>query len=149
MITIVVVFYIYCRTVHKKGGYKMDEVRKFAEALRNDPRAKELVNGLDIPADDEKGVDVYLDLAKKLGFSISREDLLNWEQAQREECKARSEKAEASMEEALDSEEMSMVAGGKDFKGCESTFNKGEWCWFSDSCKKVINVYHCTALTDF
>ncbi len=126
----------------------MNEVQKFIEALQNDPRAKELMDSIGVPVDDEKGVDVYLDLAKKLGFSISREDLLSWKQEKEKECRAVSEKAEASMAEALDPEKMSMAAGGKGDKACESTFNDGEWCWFSDSCKHAIIKYHCIALTD-
>ncbi len=126
----------------------MDEVRKFFEALQSDPRAKELMDSIDVPADDEKGVDVYVDLAKKLGFSISGEDLISWKQEKEKECKARCEKAETSMVQALDIKEMSMAAGGKGNKACDSSFNKGEWCWFSDSCKHVINEYHCGGLTD-
>ncbi len=119
----------------------MDEVRKFMEALQNDPRAKELMESTEIPVDDEKVPGAYLDLAKKLGFSISREDLLIWVQENEKKCRARAEKAETSMEKALDPEEMSKVAGGKGNKFCESSFNKSEWCWFSDSCKVAVNIY--------
>ncbi len=121
----------------------MDEVRKFIEALQNDPRAKELMDSIRVPVDDEKAVDVYLDLAKKLGFSISREDILSWELEKEKEYKARCAKAEASMAESLDLEKMSAAAGGKGDASCEDTFNKGEWCWFNDSCKNVFILYHC------
>lgn len=53
-------------------------------------------------------------LGKKLGFSFSREDLLIWVQENEKKCRARAEKAEASMEKALDPEEMSKVAGEKE-----------------------------------
>ncbi len=119
----------------------MDEVRKFMEALKNDPRAKELMNSTEIPVDDKKVPDVYLDLAKKLGFSFSREDFLIWVQENEKKCRARAEKAKASMEEALDPEAMSKVAGGKGNKYCESSFNQSEWCWLSDSCKVAVNIY--------
>ncbi len=126
----------------------MDEVRKFIEALQNDPKAKELMDSIEVPVDDEKGIDVYLDLAKKLGFSFSREDILNWIQEKEKVCKARFEKAQASMKEELDLEKMSMVAGGKGDDSCEDTFNKGEWCWFNDSCDHAFNVYRCVNVSD-
>ncbi len=131
-----------------KGGYKMDEVRKFIEALQNDPKAKEFMDSIEVPVDDEKGIDVYLDLAKKLGFSLSREDFLNWMQEKAKECKARAEKAQASMKEALDLEKMSMVAGGEGLEFCEETFNNGERCCFTDSCKYAFNVYYCVYTYD-
>ncbi len=127
----------------------MNEVMKFMEALQNDPGAKTLMDSIDVPDDDEKGIDVYLDLAKKLGFSISRDDLLSWKEEKEKECRARAEKAEACMAKELDPEQMGMAAGGK--KGdpaCDSTFHKGEWCWFTDSCKHVINRYHCLSKSD-
>ncbi len=127
----------------------MNEVQKFIEALQNDPRAKELMDSIGVPVDDENAIDVYIDLAKKLGFSISGEDLLSWKQEKEKEYKASAEKAEASMMEALDQEKMSAAAGGGDFKACESSFKRDEWCWFSDSCKKLINEYHCNVFADF
>ncbi len=127
----------------------MNEVGKFMEALRDDPRAKELMNSIDVPDEEEKGVDAYLELANKLGSSISREDLLSWKQEKEKECVSRFEKAEAGMMEAMDPEEMSMAAGGKrGYPVCESTFHKGEWCWFTDACKHVINSYHCNTKSD-
>ncbi len=121
----------------------MDEVRKFMEAMQNDPRAKELMDSMDVPVDEEKAVDVYLDLAKKLGFSISREELISWVQEKEEECMSRSERAEADMAEELDSEKMSMVAGGKGRENCFKSY-LGKWCWYSDNCTKVnfLRDYH-------
>ncbi len=127
----------------------MNEVKKFFEALQNDPKAKELVAGMEVPVDEEKGIDAYLDLAKKLGFSISREDLLSWKQEKEKECKARAEKAQASMTEELDPQKMSMVAGGKGDEGCDSTVNPGEWCWFNDWCDHLINVYTCVGKSEY
>ncbi len=68
----------------------MNEVGKFMEALQNDPRAKELMESISVPVDEENAIDVYVDLANKLGFTISREDLLSWKQEKEKEYKAKS-----------------------------------------------------------
>lgn len=122
----------------------MNEVRKFMEALEKDPRAKELSENLSVPDDEDKAIDAYIDLAKKLGFTISREDLLNWEQEQEKEYKAKSEKAEAGMMESLDLDQMNMVVGGQigDYHRCVDTHKEGEWCWLKDSCKMIVRLYH-------
>ncbi len=118
----------------------MNEVGKFMEALQNDPRAKELMESISVPVDAEKSVDVYVDLAKKLGFTISREDLLNWQQEKDKEYKAKSEKAEAGMAEGLDQDQMKMVAGGG-IRPCRDTYKSGEWCWYTDSCAMIAVHY--------
>ncbi len=120
----------------------MDEVKKFLDVLENDPRAKELSENLSIPYDEEKAIDVYIDMAKKLGFTITREDLLNWKQEEEEAYKAKAEKAEAGMMESLDMDQMDKVAGGNGHeKRCRFTYKSGEWCWFQDSCGWIICRY--------
>ncbi len=118
----------------------MNEVGKFMEALEKDPKAKEMSENLSVPYDEEKAIDAYIDMAKKLGFTISREDILNWEQEQEKEYKAKSEKAEAGMMESLDLDQMNMVAGGRR-DTCMDTYRRGEWCWLTDSCKMIIRRY--------
>ncbi len=124
----------------------MNEIEKFADALQNDPSAKALMDSMDAPADDEKAIDAYIDLARKLGYTFSREDLVSWGLEKEKEFAARAEQAEAGMMEALDSEKMSMVAGGSqsDDKAdprCVDTFKRGEVCFLLDSCKYLYKYY--------
>ncbi len=118
----------------------MNEVKKFMETLENDPKARELAENISIPYDEEKALDLYIDLAKKLGYTISREDLRNWEQEQEKEYKAKSEKAQDGMVESLNLDQMNMVAGGRR-DTCMDTYKRGEWCWLTDSCKMIIRRY--------
>ena len=55
------------------------------------------------------------------------------------------EEAADTVREALDDEALDAVAGGTEYEkqnaACDTTYDKGEWCWFSDSCSVVINYY--------
>ncbi len=122
----------------------MNEVGKFMEALENDPKAKELSENIIMPVDEEKAIDLYFDLAKKLGFTFSREDLINWAQEKEKEYQVKSEKVEDDMLDSLDLNQMDLVAGGGKDERCWDTFRRGEWCWFVDSCKSIIKQYRKT-----
>ncbi len=118
----------------------MSEVKKFLEAVQNDPRAEELTKNISVPNDEEQEIALYVDLAKKMGFSVSREDLISYRQEIEKDFLARAKKAEASMEEDLNIKQLNMVAGGaKD--GCSDTHKSGEWCWYNDSCQIAVRYY--------
>ena len=109
-------------------------VQKFLDALRSDPKARELVKAIPAPKNDQEAAEAYVRIAKELGFDLTADEiqagLKGMEQAQ----KTQSEKV------TLDMDDLANVAGGADER-CDSTFDKGEWCWFSDSCSYLISFY--------
>ena len=49
----------------------------FLNTLRNDPKAKELIQNMPLPKNDEETLGAYEENAKILGYDISKEDILN------------------------------------------------------------------------
>ena len=118
----------------------MKDAKTFLEALKTDPRAKELMNAAEIPADPEKTADCYVTLAGELGYTLTKEEILA---AAQEMSKAQQQKTARAMDKiALENADLDKVAGGDAGNpACGSTYTDGEWCWFSDSCSVVIDYY--------
>ena len=120
----------------------MNEVREFLTALGKDPRAKELLKGKKEPANTEEAAEQYLSIAEKLGYKVTKEDILVFLNKQEQFLREKAEKAESAVKTALDEEALDLVAGGTgDNPGCAETFSPGEWCWITDSCSTIINGY--------
>ena len=115
----------------------MDKIREFMELVKNDPKGKELVEKLGRPKSDTEAINGYLSIAKDLGFSLTEAELVEGLKDLMREQKNKTE--EVSERVSLSEEELNNVAGGS---GCESTYEDGEWCWFSDKCDLVITGYY-------
>ena len=115
----------------------MEKIRKLLDAVRTDPRAKELLGNLAAPKKVSDVVDGYAAAAKALGIDITKEEIHAGLKAIEDEQRASTAKAE---KEALSDASLDAVAGGEN-GACESTAQKGEWCWASDSCAVLINFY--------
>ena len=109
-------------------------VQKFLDALRNDPRAQELIKDMPVPKSDEEAVACYAKLAKDLGFDLTIDDIKAGLKAMENDRKAQSDKV------SLDADDLENVAGGAN-EGCNDTHHDGEWCWFTDSCSYIITYY--------
>ena len=109
-------------------------VQKFLDALRNDPRAQELIKDMPVPESDEEAVACYAKLAKDLGFDLTTDDIKAGLKAMENDRKAQSDKV------SLDADDLENVAGGAN-EGCNDTHSDGEWCWFTDSCSYIITYY--------
>ena len=121
----------------------MDKLRSFLQTLKTDPRAAELVRNLPIPQNDQQAVECYADLAKELGCELSREEIVAGFRAMIRNQKKRTATAEKELEKtALGEDVLDMVAGGAGHgKTCESTYTPGEWCWWTDQCNDLVDVY--------
>ncbi len=104
---------------------------------------KALLKGLKEPKSTEEAAEQYAEVAKKAGYDLKKEAILNVLKAKEKVQKAITEKAENTVKVAINEKELETVAGGGEIEGgtCESTFDYGEWCWVSDSCAVVINSY--------
>ena len=117
----------------------MDKINGFAAAVRTDPKANELIRSLPVPKSDAEAIQGYQQVAKALGFDMTGDDIVAALKVMEADQKAATAKVSLS-DDALEN-----VAGGYDGEEfgelCNSTFKKGEWCWFSDYCAYVINDY--------
>ena len=119
----------------------MNDVKKFFRVLATNPRGKELAAAAKVPDNAEEAVEMYLGIAKELGVSVSRENILEFVRQKEKLQLAASAKAEASVKEALDEAVLDSVAGGAADTQCQDSFDAGEWCWFTDSCAVLITSY--------
>ena len=105
----------------------MEKAKKFFEEIIKTEEAKALFDAIKQPETDEARIAAYLQIAKKLNFELTLEDLIAYFSA-------------ASDGEEVDDEELSQLTGGIDT--CYSTFEGGEFCWLNDSCSSLINTYN-------
>jgi hypothetical protein len=92
------------------------------------------------PPNMEEAAAQYAEIAEKAGISVTKEAIQELLEEKEKVQQAATAKAESAVKEALDPEDLDQVAGGKDPR-CADSFNRGEWCWFTDSCSYVINSY--------
>ena len=93
-----------------------EKTLELLKKLKEDPKAKELLNGLKKPVSADDVITCYAQIAAKLGYDITAEEIrevVNQEEARR---KSETEKI-ASDIKALNDDDVENVAGG------------GGWCW--------------------
>ena len=107
--------------------------------LRKDPKAKELMKSMPVPQNEEEVLAGYEKVANALGYSITREELLESLKKTEQELRHKTDKIH------LNDEALEDVAGGEqgDYHpwSCDESYTEGEWCWFTDSCTVVISFY--------
>ena len=94
-----------------------EKTLELLKKLKEDPKAKELLNGLKKPASADDVITCYAQIAAKLGYDITAEEIrevVNQEEARR---KSETEKIASDMK-ALNDDDVENVAGGG-----------GGWCW--------------------
>ena len=119
----------------------MDKVNQLLDLVKSNPDAQKIAQELGIPKTDREAADGYLRVAKAMGIDMTETELLDGLHALMQEQHARSEQAAEKI--SLDEVSLDNVAGG--LTECGSTYEPGEWCWFSDSCDAVINYYNPSA----
>ena len=126
----------------------MEQIRKFLEALRTSPKAKELL-GTNEPETKEEALSRYVSAAEALGFSLTAEEIDAGLNKLAEEQKAKTAAAEQIIK-GLSMEELAMASGGTDDiapaveKGnekCKATYNANENCGKTDRCNAIFLSY--------
>ena len=107
----------------------MENAKKFFEELAKTEEAKAIFATMEKPADDVQLIVAYIDVAAKLGVSLTVEEVKEY---------LASDKANGA---ELDDEELSQLAGGGDNANCKSTYQHRENCWWNDGCDMYTNDY--------
>lgn len=124
-----------------------ENVAAFLEKIMNDPKAAELMKGMNAATDEEKIAGI-VEAAKGLGFELTAEELEGYLKEQAEERKAKTEVVAGGIEK-LDDSELGEVAGGKYHSECKDTYRDEEGCFYNDGCDLIYHRYdgyHCKAL---
>ena len=122
----------------------MEQAKKFLKMLSDDPQARAILSegGRAKPDTNEEIIEAYVEAAKKLGFDLTTEEIVEGIREQMKEQAAITAKAEEAVRE-LDPQELDKVAGGKQsFETCADTYTDYENCWYQDGCDRVTNSYH-------
>lgn len=119
----------------------MNEVRNFLKALNENPTAKELMKAAKEPANAEEAAALYADIAEKAGIAVSKETIAEFLKTKEKNQQQATAAAEGAVKAALSEDDLDNVAGGGANEQCASTYDEGEWCWFSDSCSYVVSYY--------
>lgn len=122
---------------------KNELVIKFLECVQaNDAIKEELQKNIEGKSIDE-AIKCFVELAPKLDFNITEEDLKEYFEKSAQNLKERTDATIAKVE-AIDASELEAVAGGY-YKGehpnCGDTFKDRENCWFNDGCDITLNKY--------
>ena len=117
-----------------------NKLQELLKKVGSDPEARKKVEDLKKPADEKGAIAYYLEVSKRLGVTLTEEDI---RQALAEMLKERQGKTDAAAEkvEAMSEEALAEVSGGKYGNKCKDTYQKGEHCWFNDDCDFMINRY--------
>ena len=119
----------------------MGEINEFLKAIQQNADVKELLKNQPKPGSDEEAAEVYASIAEKLGFSVTKEDMLNGLKGLEKIQQEKTGESNADLKQALDEADLEQVAGGGEDPRCGDTFSPGEWCWFTDSCSFIIRGY--------
>jgi len=116
-------------------------IKQFLETMNSDPKAGELLKGYEAPADQAGEYRIYAEIASKLGYDITEEDLKTYLAKTAELMAGRTEESAAGIKELPD-EVLDQVAGGKkDHDSCKDTYQDRENCWINDGCDSINNMY--------
>ncbi len=119
----------------------MEKAKKFFDILNTDPKAQELLQDCAKPEKPEDVLKAYVDIAGKLGISLTEEDIKNHMEEEKAAVKSRTESAVSQIEELPD-DALDAVAGGKGERSdCKNTYKDKENCWFNDGCDNVYHLY--------
>jgi len=118
----------------------MKNIAAILEELRNNPEAHALLKGKDKPENAGDEAREYAEVAGKLGYDITAEEILDYTNEAMAKLRNRTDASAGSIEE-LPEDELSEVAGGGDHEECYDTYKDRENCWYSDGCDHIYQDY--------
>ena len=116
-----------------------EKTLEILKKMKADPKAKELFEGMEKPTSPDEAISAYAQVAEKLGYGITTEDIREAIEQEEARHKAKTDKVVSDME-ALEDDDLDNVAGGND--GCYST--QDGWCMSEDACYEYQIEYLCS-----
>lgn len=116
--------------------------------MRADKKAQELYQSMEKPKTLDEAIPVYAQIAEKLGYGITAEDIR--EAVEQNEARIRLETEKAVSDVELEGCEMARVAGGGDHPQCKDTYSNG-WdgvCFYEEICFNFFYL-ECTGICHY
>ena len=109
----------------------MENAKKFFEEVAKTEEAKALFAAMEAPKNEEERANAYIEIAGKLGISLTAEGIAAYVAAANQE----------PVEGEMDDEELQQLVGGGENSACKDTYQQGENCWWNDSCNRIYKHY--------
>ena len=120
-----------------------EKTLEILKEIKADPKAKELFKGMEKPKSPDEAIVAYAQVAEKLGYGITAEDIREAVKQEETIRKAKTDKVVADMEELKD-DDLEGVAGGYYHEdGCVETYSIFSSCDKVDYCFFSITYYEC------
>ena len=125
-----------------------EKTLEILKEMKADPNAKELFEGMEKPKSPDEAIAAYAQVAEKLGYAITTEDIREAVKQEEARHKANTDKVVADME-ALEDDDLEGVAGGfytfvngeKVYDKCLYNFNNTTTCGSRDACE-IQDIYY-------
>ena len=144
-----------------------EKTLEILKKMKADPKAKELFDGMEKPKSPDEAISAYAQIAEKLGYGITADDIKEAVKQEESRRKANTDKVVADMQELKD-DDLQDVAGGfyrivinaqkknstlraLRVSSYEKVYNQCTWdfeelCVQYDACKGYLNYYYdCSA----
>ena len=105
----------------------MENAKKFFEELVKTEEAKALFATVEKPETEEARIELYIDIAKKLGILLTAEEIKEYYESS---CVA--DAAE------IDDKELEQLSGGGENASCSYSYITGESCILTEDRKSVV-----------
>ena len=119
-----------------------EKTLEILKKMKADPKAKELFDGMEKPKSPDEAISAYAQIAEKLGYGITADDIKEAVKQEESRRKANTDKVVADMQELKD-DDLEDVAGGAtplpSSGGCGLTQKILDMCWKNDVCSVGIN----------
>ena len=117
-----------------------EKTLEILKEMKADPKANELFEGMEKPGTPDEMISAYAQIAEKLGYGITEEDIREAVKQEEASRKAKTDKVVSDMEE-LEDEDVENVAGGLTDIVCgepmQIVFDR--FCWENDVCSISVN----------
>ena len=120
-----------------------EKTLEILKKMKADPKAKELFDGMEKPKSPDEAISAYAQIAEKLGYGITADDIKEAVKQEESRRKAKTDKVVADMQELKD-DDLEGVAGGYWCEdGCARTYSMFSLCDEVDFCYFSISNYEC------
>ena len=122
-----------------------EKTLEILKEMKADPKAKELFEGMEKPKSPDEAIAAYAQVAEKLGYGITAEDIREAVKQEEAKRKEKTDKVVSDMKELEDDDVEDVAGGAMDCprvmtNDCGTPFQKIiDICWKNDVCSVGIN----------
>ena len=101
-----------------------EKTLEILKKMKADPKAKELFDGMEKPKSPDEAISAYAQIAEKLGYGITADDIKEAVKQEESRRKAKTDKVLADMQELKDDDLEGVAGGFYTFVDCVKVYDK-------------------------